>query len=600
MPSIRARLALLVLLAWMPPVISRAGDQIFRHNYTEYPDTFVEVQSVFGAVAKQGSLPYRITIRNHSGKDRVWTVKMGEGNFGRSLTTRASFRIEVEEGAEVQREVILAFAPAFLAYDYRNLEITVSATGLAEEKRDHGEQTPQDFPLLGISKSLAQRSLTRLDDVVKNQNSSNPSFAKVFEPEQLPVDWLGYTGLDAVLLDEPAWRGLAAAQRQALVAWVRLGGRLDLYGETAIDPTTLGLPFTETKARDGSRSLSLGIVKLSLWDGKELPDSVVNFYRTLPQASQALERDFNNDWKLQSDFGTKEFNPILVFILLLIFAILVAPVNLFYLAKPGRRHRLFITTPIISVVTCLLIILVILFIDGVGGKGTRVILADLQPGQGETRVYLSQEQISRTGVMLSSSFEADQPYDLNPVNLPESQFNPFSHSGQRPSTYEISDGRFDGEFFRSRSEQGFAIRAVEPGRARIEYSGEENGIPVLISNLSQEIVALQYRDAKGTLWKSPDVTSVSPGGMIPLEKMEKEVWPDWIRETTERFSEARQGRVKNLQSDRHRFFAQVRDPEAFALPTHPGLRWEKTRLLLTGTPAGGPVAETTPQEPAAQ
>jgi len=201
--SIRHRLVLFAALAALFPLGTLGGEQIFRHDYREHPDTFVEVESVFGATAKQGSLPFRITVRNHSGKTRVWTVQLSEGNYGRDLVTRSTFRIEVENGAEVVREVVLPFAPAFLAYDYRNLEITASAPGLASETRSHGEQTPEAFPLLAISKSLAERSLTRLDDAVRVANSSNPSFGKRFDPGQLPVDWIGYTGLDALLLAEP-------------------------------------------------------------------------------------------------------------------------------------------------------------------------------------------------------------------------------------------------------------------------------------------------------------------------------------------------------------------------------------------------------------
>jgi hypothetical protein len=585
MLPIPIRYLLAALLALVPASPAVAGEQVFRHDYRDYGDTFVEIQSVFGVAARQGSLPYRITIRNQSGRPRVWTVTMSEGNQGRPLTTKATHRIEVENGAEVVREVTLPFAPAFLAYDYRNLDIEVSASGLPTETRTASEQTPQDFPLIGMSKALAERSLTRLDAEVRNANSSNPYFAKLFEPEHLPVEWIGYTGLDLLLLDEPAWKGLTSAQRQALVAWIRLGGRLDLYSESEIDLASLDLPLEAPKGRDLPATLSLGRIYFRTWDGREVPNSHLAFYREAPQVAEALNTEFQQNWDLQSGFGIKKFNPTLVFLLLLAFAILVAPVNLFYLAKPGRRHRLFITTPIISIVTCLLIVFLIFFIDGVGGKGHRVVLADLQTGKGETRLYLTQEQISRTGVMLTSGFETARPFEINPVNLPPSHFNPLSQYGRRFATFEINGGSYDGEFFRSRSEQAFSLRAAEPGRARIEAAGEEGGTPILVSNLSQEIVAFLYRDPKGELWTSPTGTVVAPGQRIPLERAKSRVLPDWMKETIALFSKSRQNQIRAL-TEPHRFFAQVRDPDAFALPTHPSLRWEKTALLLTGTPSG--------------
>lgn len=562
-----------------------AGEQVFRHDYEEHPGTFVEVESVFGAVAKQGSLPYRITLRNESGRPRAWTVTLSEGGQGRSVTTEATRRFKVESGAEVAHEVILPFGPAFLAYDYRSLEIKVSAAGLGSESRQTVQQTPADFPMIGVSMALAERSLARLDAEVRKANPGNPHFGKPFEPGHLPVDWTGYTGLDVLLLDEPAWKGLTNAQRQALIAWIRLGGRLDLYGVSAIDPSSLGLPIAAPERPDLPATLSLGRIYCRVWDGREIPEGYLSHYWGAPQSAIAFGKEFQQNWGLLSEFGSKDFNPTLVFLLLVAFAILVAPVNLFFLAKPGRRHRLFVTTPLISLVACLIIVFLIFFIDGVGGKGHRVVLADLQVAKGENRLYFTQEQISRTGVIFSSGFETDRPFEMNPVNLPLGHFNPLSQNGRRFATFEINGGSYQGEFFRSRSEQAFSLRAAEPGRARIEAVGEDGGIPVVVSNLAQEIVAFVYRDAAGELWTTAAGTVVSPGQRVPLERSATTAMPRWMNEAAALFSQSRRDQIEALDGP-NRFFAQVGDPETLALPTHPALRWEKTTLLLTGTPSG--------------
>ena len=127
-----------------------------------------------------------------------------------------AWRIAVENGSEVQREVTFQFAPAFLAYDYRNLNISVSSPGLPSESRNEGEQTNQDFPSLVMSEPLARRSLARLDALVKKENSNNYSFAKSVETSYLPTDWKGYSGIEAVLIDLSSWQALSLAQRQAI------------------------------------------------------------------------------------------------------------------------------------------------------------------------------------------------------------------------------------------------------------------------------------------------------------------------------------------------------------------------------------------------
>lgn len=586
-PRPRPNLVLLAILCLLP-VAAESQEQILRHNYpAPFGDTSVEVQSVFGAAARQGALPFRITIRNNSGRDRIWTLVFEEGNYGRGLSTRSTYRFAVEDGREITEEVVFAYAPSFLAYDYRTLRVKIISPGLPEEDRNHGEQTNPHFPSLGISHALAQRSLTRLDDAIKN-TGGNAAFAKRFDSEHLPRDWRGYSGLDALLLDLPAWRTLSAAQRQALVSWIRLGGRLDLYAEDPIEPASLGLRFTSAKAEGAIHRLSFGEVRLRTWDGSELPDHTVDFYRGFTSRAKALDQDYGMKWSLLAAIGVREFNPTLIFLLLVGFAVLVAPVNLFYLAGPGRRHRLFVTTPIISVATCALIVVFILFFDGIGGKGLRSVYAELQGGSGEARLYVVQEQVSRTGVMVGTGFANDRLYELSPVNLPASAFNPLTSDGRRSATYDINGGRFEGGLFPSRSEQGFAIRSVEPSRARIELAagGGEGEAPALVSNLPSTLTAFHYLDPSGRAWTLPEGAEAGPGQRIPLEEIADRKPPEWMKESAERFSKTQSLAILALQKEKNRFFAQIRDPETFALPTHPRLRWEQTHLLLTGTPTG--------------
>jgi hypothetical protein len=599
------RLALLAALLacgapFSPEVL--AGESVFRRDYPGVPDTFVEIEAVFGIVANQGSLPYRITIRNHSGRNRVWTVRFVEGNSGRPLSTRATWRIEVEDGAEVRREVTFAFAPNHLAYNYRNLQVEVSASGLGSETRHVGAQAPTGFPLLAISNDLALRNLGRLDDLVKGRHSGDSSFAKRFDPAHLPGEWLGYTGLDGLLLDERAWNGLSAVQRQGLLAWVHLGGQLHLFGKDTAKIAQHGIDLQAPRGQLPIHPLGLGEVRLWTWDGQDLPEKIVDAFRSLPIRSASLEGDYAKKWGLHAGLGVREFNTAPLFFLLVAFAILVGPVNLFYFARPGQRHRLFLTTPAISVATCALLSLAILLVDGLGGKGRRVVLADLHGV--ENRLYTTQEQVSRTGLVATSGFAPGRTYDLNPVKAASSRFDPFSREATRPATFEMGAGRYLGEFFRSRSEQAYLLRSAEPSRARIELAGLEDGVPVLVSNLPQEILALRYRDDRGTLWDTTPGTPIGPGGRVPLAKAEKNAQPDWMSETAALFGGEIGKRFAGLVNDRNRFFAQVRDPDAFALPTHPGIRWEETALLLTGTPSGpastSEVGEAAPQSPDAK
>ena len=136
---------------------------------------------------------------------------------------------------------------------------------------------------------------------------------------------------------------------------------------------------------------------------------------------ETLKQDFSRsngystNWPLHEKLGTQDFGTLITALLLVAFAVLVGPVNFFVFAGQGRRHRLFFTTPLISLGMSALLILYIVMKDGFGGDGYRVVLREVD--QQENNSHLIQEQICRTGMLFSGSFELDN--DLTITQVPE-------------------------------------------------------------------------------------------------------------------------------------------------------------------------------------
>ncbi|MEM9283018.1 MAG: hypothetical protein AAGA96_14415 [Verrucomicrobiota bacterium] len=561
---------------------------ILKNNYKDAGDTEIEITSIFGAAGRFGTVPYRVRIRNNSGADRTWNVLLEEGDRSRNLSTSVRESIQVENGTEVIREMLLPMAPAFTTYSYRSTSATVSAQGLPKVTRNHGHQTNDRFPTLAMSRELSRRSLVDLDDHIQTRGNSDSRFASAFDPKQLPTRWRAYTSLDALLIDQKSWERLSGAQQNAVIEWVRLGGRLEIFAEGS-NHSLKSLSGVEgvvpSKRSAAMGRLSLGTVQIRAWDGDQLPTNVANSFDRIPKRAEELENLFDQDWQLNSAFGIKKFNAAIILIPLLIFAILVAPVNLFYFARKGKRHRLFFTTPIISVAACIMIVAVIFLEDGVGGRGYRTTLLDLQPHPGEMRIYLSQEQISRTGVMLNSGFNPSLPLVADPVSLPNGAFNPLSRSSNRKTRMEFFPDEYRGGFFRSRSEQGFSLRASTPSRSRISQRPQTTAsfIPDLVSNLSTPLTEFFFRDADGRVWKLDSEDPIAPGDTIPLRASAQEELTQWLQDKTSSFSKAQRSRIRRLNQDSNRFFASAQDPQSLAIATHPSITWERDLLVLTGS-----------------
>jgi len=588
------RVFLFVLALYLLPTTASAQIPILNHTYRNLGKTSVNVGAVFAPSAQQGSIPFRVTISNQSGKDRTWNITIRDGNSHRTLSTDVSGSISVENGAVVTRELYLPVAPIFTTYSYRSVGVEVTSSGLSSITRSANHETNDKFPTIAISKVLARRSLSDLDDHVQNRTPGDTRFALPFLPDQLPINWRGYSALDALLIDHKSWDALEDAQERSILEWVRLGGRLDIF-TTEQSPDGKELSVKELKIdgiqplrrAPGSGRLSLGQVHLKQWDGDSLGVSIIpDFTKTqkTPRRSEELKTNFGRDWTLRSEFGDKKFNPALILIPLLIFAIVVAPVNLFHFAKKGQRHRLFFTTPIISVAACLIIVAIIFLEDGIGGKGYRAILADVQSGPGEMRLFVTQEQVSRTGVMLQSGFESNTEMVIDPVNLPRGVFNPLSKESNRSTEYHFFEQRFGGGFFKSRSEQGFSIRTSQPTRARVEITSpaKDGEPPALISSLPVSISEFYFHSSDGQIWRSPSNTTVAPGSSIPLESTDPKEYKEWLKTASMAFSASLGKRVRNLSEDQTRYFALPASAEPFAAASHPSIKWEREPVLLTG------------------
>ena len=118
------------LLLLLSNLSADAQNQLLKHQYPKIRDTSVTVETLFGTAAQNGTVPYRVTIRNNSGKDRTWTITLGDGASYRRLSTEVVEQFFVEDGSEVAHEILVPMAPTFSASTYRNIRVSIAAPGL--------------------------------------------------------------------------------------------------------------------------------------------------------------------------------------------------------------------------------------------------------------------------------------------------------------------------------------------------------------------------------------------------------------------------------------------------------------------------------------
>ncbi len=575
--------AVLATLAALLPAPGHARNQICRFDYELKPKVEIAIEGVFSQAPAWGYLPLFVTIINESDRSRTWRLRFRsvDNFYQEKLSVTSEFRLESAARAEVTHQILLPLASVLDDTFSQEVRVDIISNGLPRRNHDWTGNFSRDWPAIGISDTLARKSLSALDDKVKNTitpDYANEHFGLQYDSAGLPGDWRGLIGLDALMMTEREWLDLPPPARLAVLQWNRLGGHLDIYASgntTTLE--SLGFSGNATAKR------SLGEVQLHSWNGTDL-DTEKTFaaFRSLPKSARELVDGYSTGWGLPEAFGDESFNGTFVLIVLLLFGILVGPVNFWVLAPPGRRHRLFVTTPVLSVGASLIMAVMILVSDGTGGSGMRFTVLNLEPDPAERRAYLIQEQFARTGLILGRTFTLESDSALSPVNLLSSPWSQFNASGSRRNDLTIQGRDYGGDWFRSRSQTAHALRTVRSTRARIEYRGEQaGGSPALFSSLGFDVTNLFYIDATGAVWKS--AAPLTTGSTPILEPSTETELNAWWKKQRQPASKALRAELDALTSQRGLFFATSTDPRVNPVATGDFIDWEDNPVPIYGT-----------------
>ena len=318
-------------------------------------------------------------------------------------------------------------------------------------------------------------------------NAVRPSVA----PSSWSSNWLHYAGLSAAALTPADWNELPRPVQTALLRWVAAGGALVFIGG---EPP--GLPPVRPAAFvEPYRAGHYGFGTLGLLPGKFDPAPVLaTVQRTWH--TPALEAFYpfggtQGQARLPMPLVDDKLPVKSLFSLLLFFALVGGPVNIWVLAKKERRLWIFWTLPLLAIVTA--VILVGSVILGEGWlrvqKSSSLTLLDERIGEAVT--------LGWTGIYSTLAPDGEIRFDSG------SEVRPlFVMTDART---DWTDGqRFVSGWVGSRLPRGFAIRKVEPRRERLPVR-REGGQLIAVNGLGAAIDELRVADDTGAIFIARNV-----------------------------------------------------------------------------------------------
>lgn len=532
------------------------------------------VSSDFDNPPYSGAVPLHLTIQNNSGSTGTWVFRVNsKGDFWSGLNSSVS--VMVEAGKSRTATMV---APLFKGGQntYMMLTVAVSGPGVVKERAFFPEinsrnGTPTEF--LAMSQEVGARSF----DPLKTQiESAKRDFAATrFDPADLAADWRGYAGIDWMVMSEPEWGKLAEEVRAGIRQWVGQGGHLVICH---LEGSSFRISSGAVPARYG-----LGELRDLVWDGKELNPDLLRPLITgvgSPTSKRPILNSVTAEsrhWSMLDAMGKIEPNQPLIIGFVIVFAVLIGPVNLFYFASSARRHRLFLTTPLLSLGGAFLLMAVIYMQEGTGGKGRRIALLQLLPDSHEAVVI--QDQVTRTSLLLGSSFHLNEDALALPLRLDGAR--------DRSAEWEVKGRAYSGNWFTSRTIQGHRIAAVRPTRASISKIGADaSGAPIVISSIESPLETLFVTDSSLNAWRADNVRT---GEKVTLKPVPYTTYIDWWHQVAATSMgdgmKSLVGPAKSTEQYQGSplcFMAKVTQPKGELFQTLPSIRWKDDCAVYLG------------------
>jgi hypothetical protein len=338
-----------------------------------------------------------------------------------------------------------------------------------------------------------------------------PQLDVVLDPPRLPTAWMGYSALRAVIIGPAEWQQLTAEQRAALRKWTACGGDLIVVDGDPDERLAAGIPLASSDGSPSTVPYLLGHLHRttsSVVTGKGLDNLLINL-PAVRNASWRLPANRSGDWKTAPEQGFRlrmagigQVHAQGYLTLLLLFAVLIGPVNYLYLRRRGLQPLLVLTAPLIAVVFLVLLGSYVIAGEGfsVHARAATLTVLDQERQEAVTRGAVSMYAAGRTpgsGLRFSS----------------ETAVFPFEASDRDEIHVDLNDGqRFDSGLVRARTPSNFETLEWRVARERLTFARDGSTLKVT-NGLGVTIQRLRVRSGDQDYALT---TSLPPGGQAAL------------------------------------------------------------------------------------
>lgn len=466
-----------------------------------------------------------------------------------------------------------------------NLSFVLQGPGVVDARQSMflRLQEHELLPYSLLSQSLAGETIRQL-----GKTHDDPLFLAV---DEFYSDWQSYLGVVSIYLTTSDWLTIASAPRQALLDWTEAGGELIFcHLENVSTPASPvhpnDFPFLPLAGSfpEGRMVHPHGLGQIVWQQPPTATKAVVSPGRPLFATPARIRlpilpdfEEFGDDLPEAYAITGRRVHQGLLLFLVILFGLLVAPLNLWWLARGPKRLRILWTTPILALSFSLLLFGIFHLQNGTGGRGLQVEV--IWKKSGSPQLLRVVRQHSETHLLTRKSFTVPDGAWITTQDFSiDENFSRLNSSGQR----FWRGNRLDGDWFHSRSRQSQSIVWQETNRQELSVRARRSDTGQIEweahSAWPEDCRSLLFRDNSGQTWVAHHL---SAGQRLTMEKASEED----LRIFRERL--ARCGRFASLlrqQWENGRFLAEIVPSPGSALETLPDLDWTVQARYFIGLP----------------
>lgn len=471
-----------------------------------YGEVTVQVGSLANSIRTHGYQEYRVTLSNMSARNRhqVRLVLPERGYYGGTV----SRTVTVEPSSTQTVSIFSSF--------------TMGGNGLGVEVDGEPQRDVISINLNGYSYEIrpsvlisqgaaAQGFSTKAAGVLKNPDGKETFIGARSEAPSTDwsVNWLGYSSFDGVVATADELRAMPEPALSALTRYVECGGTLLVLN--AWEPPE---PWrAEGRSMNGliEYFAGFGLFLVLAEPSSGLTEPVLRLLKEewtksrAPWSSPTASFDFAN-----TSFPVIENASIPVrglLLIMLLFVILIGPVNLIVLTKKKKRIWLLFTVPVISLATCLAVSGYSLFSEGWSGRARYL-----------SFTVLDERSHRASSIGLNAFYSPLTPGDGlrygTETEVTGRDFSAGYSNDGSTHTIDWTDGQhLDSGWVTARTPAQFMIRRSETRRERVTMSRTADGSVSMINGLGVRIRTLWVADERGSVYTGSDI---APGAAATL------------------------------------------------------------------------------------